>query len=264
MSRDPLRERDLRNPESILDRIIEQDAREAAAAEPHDDAIEMAGVVPLRRRRWPYAVAAASLAAVIGVASWALTGSGALTAEPLGDTTPTPTATATPVPGADESALPTPTPEPTRTPAPRPSRTPSPTSTTSAVPTPTTTATTAPTQDAPTAPAPLPSQELRPPSVRIVSAAVDGDRVVVTYRACAGSASAETFGPSLWVFDGPEQITYGRYGQLAAGECVTDTTSALKGTDPVRGRLTVRFAQPADSPEAAAGLNSDYSDDFEA
>ena len=51
MSRDPLRERDLRNSESILDRIIENDAREAAAADRRRSASKAGAARQFHRNR---------------------------------------------------------------------------------------------------------------------------------------------------------------------------------------------------------------------
>lgn len=273
MSPDPLRERDLRNPESILDRIIEQDAHEAAAGEPAD-AIGM-GKVVRQRRRWPYAVAAAALAAAVGTAGWILAGRSGVTAEPFTPPTPTVTATATPSPVPVESELPAPSPtaEFTRTPTARPSASPtaspSPTSRTTA----STSARTSTASGATaggtsaggtTAPAPVPSHQIRPPTVRIVRAVIDGENVVITYETCAGSGPAQTFGPNVWVYDAPDRVSYGSYSQFAAGECRVATTSAPKGPDPVRGEVMVRFAYPVDSPEARAGFNAEYSAEFRA
>lgn len=186
MSRDPLRERDLRNSESILDRIIENDAREAAAADREGDGIELAPVVPLHRRRWPYAVAAAALAAVIAGTSWIAGDRSSLTAEPLTDPTPTVTVSETPGPTPDPGLSTT----PSATPTPTATRTPSPTPTGRATMSPSPTASRTPTPGATQSSTATPSPDsIDPPAVTYVAGGfmVDGTWQI-SFRVCPGTA----------------------------------------------------------------------------
>ncbi|MDO5682567.1 MAG: hypothetical protein Q4G46_07050 [Propionibacteriaceae bacterium] len=257
MSRDPLRERDLGDPTSIFDRIIENDAREAAAADRDDDGIELAPVVPLRRRRWPYAVAAAALAAVIAGTSWIAGDRSSLTAEPLADPTPTATVPGTPGPTPEELREPSPTPEPTGTPTPtrRPTptptrRTPSATASPSATPT-----TTASTDVVPVSPA----IEPRLPTLSIVSARIEGDNVVVTYSVCTNSGRISVLGPWMTLENGAGGPWDSHsYRHVEPGQCLVESITNPKGRDPVRGKVEVRIAYDFGSAEAEAGFNTYY------
>lgn len=132
-------------------------------------------MVPLRRR-WPYAVAAAVLAVVIGGAGWIMAGRNSLTAEPLGPSTESPSVTSTPTPAPVDSALPTASPseEATPTPSPTPTRTRTPSATPSTTRTP--------------SPTPSPKPVIEPPTVTYVAGGFMFDGTwTISFRVCPGT-----------------------------------------------------------------------------
>jgi hypothetical protein len=260
MNVDPLRERDLPDPERMLARILDDSAQ---------DTVEM-GIEHLddpgwRTPRWLQVVAAAALVFAVGGVGWSVTRPDLTGAQPGGRPGPVPAVTPTPTPTPTPEAVPTgsadqptrvPTTRPpttTRAPSPTPSRTSTPTPTRAPTPSPTPSRTSTPT---PT-PSPSPTRQPLMPSVVVVNVVRSGSgestHLTVNYRVCAGSAPASLRGPLI---SGVRPNAANGSGAMASplvdgtvlqpGNC--QVFSDTWQTDAQSGRISVHIT-PSGEPE---------------
>lgn len=195
MNIDPLRKRDLPNPEAMLAQILSD-----VDAEHRVEELEESG---RQGHRWLRVVAAAAAAVVIGGVGWTVTQPAVQQAGPGGQPVPTTPPTPTPTPSPERTVVTQPLPSMRTTSAPQrrtPVATPSPTATSPTTPTPSPTPTPGETPTAtPTAGKPT----IEPPRVSVTEARRTGtsrpgfDVAVVNAQACPGSLGARIRGP--WV-----------------------------------------------------------------
>lgn len=253
---DPLRERDLPNPELMLAQILSEAGEERVT---HEEMEELDA--PSSGNRWLYAVAAGVMVLALGTVGWMVLRPEMTEVSPAGRPTAAPPAAPTPTPVVEpttdgELAAPAPAAAPTTRPATQvPTPTPTPTPSPSPTPTPTPTPTPEATAAVETTPPGIEILEIR----RIAASSEGRDIVHVRYEICAGSGAPQVVGPviidpsaHLSAVAAPADmgVALGSGGFLVPDQCLRRVVSI--DVEPTATSITigVGFTFPASSPEA--------------